>query len=102
MPKRPWAEGDESLAARKRAFNEELGALIASQRELRGVLQKDLAEKMGMSHRQWQRVEAGDIKDSPTIFFVAEISRNLGVPLEQLLPPDSDLAEFVMKPPAVG
>lgn len=103
MPRIPWAEGDEHLAARQKAFNERLGELIASQRQLRGMLQDELAGKIGMSRRQWQRLEAGQIKHSPTVFFVKEIADHLGVPLASLLPSDLETEDLsTMEPPAAG
>lgn len=103
MPRIPWAEGDEHLAARQKAFNEQLGQLIAGQRQLRGIRQDEFAEKIGMSRRQWQRVEGGKIKHSPTSFFVAEIARHLGVPIVNILPTDFEVEDpSTMEPPAAG
>lgn len=103
MPRIPWAEGDEHLAARQRKFNQQLGELIAGQRQLQGMHQDELAEKIGMSKRQWQRLEAGEIKHSPTVFFVKEVADHLGVPLTSLLPTDMELDDLsTMDPPAAG
>lgn len=103
MPKRPWAEGDDDLAERQRTYNRRLGHLIATERELAGMLQKDLALRMGMSERQWQRVEAGRIKHSPTIFFVREVAAAIGVPLAKLLPENGEPGSpDVEEPPSAG
>lgn len=103
MPERPWAEGDEDLAERQQEYNRKLGHLITTHREMAGILQKDLAERMGMSVRQWQRLEAGEIKHSPPIFFVKLIGDAIGVSLEQLNPDNIRNVDLdILEPPSAG
>ncbi len=53
-------------------------------RELRGLSQLELAEKVGVSRRTVARLEAGDIAD-PGVEQVRSLARELGVTLPTLI-----------------
>ncbi|MDR2413069.1 MAG: helix-turn-helix domain-containing protein [Rickettsiales bacterium] len=42
------------------SFNKELGALIRATRLKRGMSQRNLAERIGITHQQFQKYEAGE------------------------------------------
>jgi transcriptional regulator with XRE-family HTH domain len=77
------------------------GDWLVEQRELKGISQNKLAEKMNFSQAAVSRVESGKV--SPTSDFIIAVAEALDMPLELvyrrggLLPPKPERDEWVEK-----
>jgi ribosome-binding protein aMBF1 (putative translation factor) len=67
------------------AFNKLLGYNIAAAREKKGLMQKNLAELVGMSQSAWSRIETGESRI--TVYDLMVCAKVLDRPLRTLIPP---------------
>lgn len=63
--------------------NQELGENIRKLRELKGLSQQNLADEINLNQRTISRIENGNL--SPKFDVIVQISKTLGVSLNQLL-----------------
>ncbi|MFQ5587716.1 MAG: helix-turn-helix domain-containing protein [Nitrospiria bacterium] len=72
---------DQSLASSASHTLYQLGRVLRSLREARGLTQADM-ETMGISHRYYQRIERG--RSNVTIKTLVKIAGSLGVEIEDI------------------
>lgn len=64
--------------------------MIKELRQARGLTQQELADRAEMHIRQVQKIEAGEtLTEKMTLKNALALARALGVPVEQLIPPNN-------------
>jgi len=68
---------------KKEKLLKKLGKRIREIRKAKGMTQADLANDIGKDQQSLQRLEAGKI--NPSIYYLYEVAKGLGIELEELL-----------------
>lgn len=64
--------------------------MIKELRQQRGLTQQELADRAEMHIRQIQKIEAGEtLTEKMTLKNALSLARALGIPVEQLIPPNN-------------